>query len=631
MSGDELKGFTTAEIEHALRASGVAIWVWDPKSDVVRWSDTASHILPILRGNNSATLQDFVQLIHPDDRERLSAVIAASLRGASSEPAIQYRVLHGDDRDHWVEGRGAVVLNKRGEVDCMLGAVRDVTAQKTFEQALQQSEERLRLYSELASDYVYQADLVSLVPTILAGSLEQATSYSPQDVAARGGWLNVIHPDDIPDATELAKALNAGKPFMTEYRVIDRDGQVRWLKDRALPLMDATGKPTGVIGGVQEVTELKSLESQLVHSQKMEALARLAGAVAHDFNNLLTVMWGAADHWGAERDADATEAKADLESALKRATELTRALLAFGRKQVGVSQTIDIDALITSVRTLLQRAVGERVQLDTDLSSDGATLMGDPGQFQLMLLNLAVNARDAMPDGGRLRITTRRGVPPKVVASPDSESVLVQLADTGVGITGEVLPHIFEPFYTTKREGRGTGLGLATVHGIITQLEGSILVDTYPGVGTRFDIWLPIASASVPVAAPASVRQRIGGLENVLVVEDDPLVRRTTVRALKALGYHVQSAESSERALELPDLDAVALLVSDVRLPGMSGHVLASELKKRFPELQVLLVSGYAEAVPEYADAEQFPFLRKPFAPGVLAERVRNLLDRRDR
>ncbi|MGE0321508.1 MAG: PAS domain-containing protein [Polyangiaceae bacterium] len=631
MSGDELQGFTTAEIEHALRASGVAIWVWDPKSDVVRWSDTASHILPVLHGNTSSTLQDFVQLIHPDDRGHLSSVIASALAGSLGEAAIQYRVLHDDDRDHWVEGRGAVVLDEHGRIECMVGAVRDITAQKMFEQALRQSEERLRLYSELASDYVYQSDLVSLVPTILAGSLEQATSYSPEDVAERGGWMSLIHPDDMPDATELAKALNAGKPFMSEYRVIDRDGQVRWLKDRAMPLMNAQGKPIGVMGGVQEVTELKNLEAQLLHSQKMEALARLAGAVAHDFNNLLTVMWGAADHWGAERDTDAAEAKADLESALRRATELTRSLLAFGRKQVGVSQTIDIDALITSVRTLLQRAVGERVQLETDLGADGATLMGDPGQFQLVLLNLAVNARDAMPQGGRLRITTRRGVPPKVVASPDAESVLVQLSDTGVGISGDVLPHIFEPFYTTKREGRGTGLGLATVHGIISQLDGSILVDTYPGVGTCFDIWVPITRASIPVPAPNSVRQRIGGLERILVVEDDPLVRRTTVRALKVLGYQVQSAESSERALELPDLEAFELLVSDVRLPGMSGHVLASELRKRFPQLQVLLVSGFAEAVPEYADAERFPFLRKPFAPGVLAERVRNLLDRRTR
>ncbi|MEZ4374371.1 MAG: PAS domain-containing protein [Polyangiaceae bacterium] len=631
MSGDELQGFTTAEIEHALRASGVAIWVWDPKSDVVRWSDTASHILPVLRGNASSTLQDFVQLIHPDDREHLSSVIASALEGSLGEAAIQYRVLHDDDLDHWVEGRGAVVLDEHGRIECMVGAVRDITAQKMFEQALRQSEERLRLYSELASDYVYQSDLVSLVPKILAGSLEQATSYSPEDVAERGGWMSMIHPDDMPDAAELAKALNAGKPFMSEYRVIDRYGQVRWLKDRAMPLMNAQGKPVGVMGGVQEVTELKNLEAQLLHSQKMEALARLAGAVAHDFNNLLTVMWGAADHWGAERDTDATEAKADLESALRRATELTRSLLAFGRKQVGVSQTIDIDALITSVRTLLQRAVGERIQLETDLGADGATVMGDPGQFQLVLLNLAVNARDAMPQGGKLQISTRRGVPPKVVASPDAESVLVQLSDTGVGITGDVLPHIFEPFYTTKREGRGTGLGLATVHGIISQLDGSILVDTSPGEGTRFDIWVPITRASIPVPSPNSVRQRIGGLERILVVEDDPLVRRTTVRALKVLGYQVQSAESSERALELPGLEAFELLVSDVRLPGMSGHVLASELRKRFPQLQVLLVSGFAEAVPEYADAERFPFLRKPFAPGVLAERVRNLLDRRTR
>lgn len=243
-----------------------------------------------------------------------------------------------------------------------------------------------------------------------------------------------------------------------------------------------------------------------------------------------------------------------------------------------------------------------------------------------MLLNLAVNARDAMPSGGRLRISTSRAIPPNVIGAPEIESVLVQIADTGVGMASDVVPHIFEPFYTTKREGRGTGLGLATVHGIVSQLDGSILVDTTPGVGTRFDVWL----AATPLAPPASVRKRIGGLESILVVEDDPLVRRSTVRALNALGYTVQSCESAERALDLPDLESVALLLSDVRLPGMSGNVLARELRQRFPKLQILLVSGFAEAVPEYADAEAFPFLRKPFSPGALAERVRTLLDRRE-
>lgn len=629
MPGETIQGFTAAEIEHALRASGVAIWVWDPNSDVVRWSDTVGHTLPLPHGNLPTKLQDFLHLIHPTDRELLASSIQAGLAGELSEECMTYRVQTEGGDYRWVEGRGAIVSDANGTPLYMVGAVRDITPQKDFEHELQRSEERLRLYSQLASDYVYESDLKSLVPTILAGSLERATSYTPKDVEERGGWMNLIHPDDIPDAAELAIALNAGKPFVSEYRVIDRHGQVRWLKDRALPQLDEHGKPVGVIGGVQEVTDLKLLEAQLVHSQKMEALARLAGSVAHDFNNLLTVMWGASDHWDATQDAHAAEAKADLESAFSRAAELTRSLLAFGRKQVGVSQTFEIDQQIGAARTLLQRALGERVRLTTDLDAEDALVNGDPGQFQLVLLNLAVNARDAMPDGGILRISTRRSVPPRVVATAGVESVLIQISDTGHGMSADVVQHIFEPFYTTKREGRGTGLGLATVHGIVTQLDGSILVDTTPGEGTRFDIWLPISTSTTPLAPPASMRKSIGGLEHLLVVEDDPLVRRTTVRALCALGYRVSSAESAELALELPDLETVALLVSDVRLPGMSGHVLASELRKRFPQLPVLLVSGFAEAVPEYADAERFPFLRKPFTPGVLAERVRGLLDRR--
>lgn len=621
--------FSEAEIEAALAASGVALWEWDPSTDGVRWSAEAASILPI-RERRHSTAEEFFSLIHPDDRDQVRTAMRLALTSAPQRGSMRYRVL-GVDGVRWVEGRGGPVFDAEGRLVGLLGSMRDITAQKTTQIKLRENEADLKLVSELTSDYVYSLDLASTPPqtAILAGSLERATGFSVEAVAERGGWLACVHPEDLERAARAFQAFRDGEGFLLEYRIIDPDGNVRWLKDRAVPRRDeSTGELIGMAGGVQNITEIRQLEQQLLHSQKMEAIARLAGSVAHDFGNLLTVMLAASEAWKPGADPEMAEAKRDLTFAMERAAELSSSLLAFGRKQVGSSQRVEVDVVVERERALLRRAAGETIQLELILNASQAVVIADPGQLQLVLLNLTVNARDAMPRGGRITIRTLIATAPGHARISGQPAVLIEVSDTGQGIPESVLPNIFDPFYTTKGEGRGTGLGLATAHGIITQADGDILVETNSS-GTRFSIWLPLSSSGRTARSAPPALQASGGRERILLVEDDPLVRRATHRALVTLGYAPTSVESAEAALALDDLEHVALLVSDIRLPGLPGTALAVELSRRYPDLRVLLVSGFAEAGPEHDEAEAFSFLRKPFTPALLAERIRELLEHR--
>lgn len=625
------KRFSEAEIDAALAASGVALWEWDPRTDDVRWSAEAARILSIPEDRHS-TAEAFYQLIHPDDRERVRDAMHAALTSPPELGSMRYRVVTWDNKVRWIEGRGGPVFEPDGRLIGLLGSMRDITAQKTSDLKLRENEANLKIVSELATDYVYSLELGSRLPkiSILAGSIERATGYSTQAIDDRGGWLTCVHPEDLDRLRLALKALGEGKGFVLEYRIIDPEGEVRWLKDRAVPRRDErTGALLGMAGGVQNITEIRQLEQQLLHSQRVEAIARLAGSVAHDFGNLLTVMLAASDAWDPGTDPELVEAKADLTFAMARAAELSSSLLAFGRKQVGGSQRVEIDVVVEREAALLRRAAGEAVEVKLLLNASGAVVIADPGQLQLVLLNLTVNARDAMPTGGRVTIRTQVGVAPKLTQSTGRPAVLIEVSDTGHGIPADVLPSIFDAFFTTKAEGSGTGLGLATAHGVISQADGTILVDTSSS-GTRFSIWLPLCSEGHATRSAPPPGKSVGGRERVLLVEDDPLVRRANHRALVALGYAVTSVESSEAALALDALDQFSLLISDVRLPGVPGTALAVELSRRYPNLAVLLVSGFAEAGPEDANAEAFCFLRKPFTPGVLADRIRELLDPRD-
>jgi signal transduction histidine kinase len=379
----------------------------------------------------------------------------------------------------------------------------------------------------------------------------------------------------------------------------------------------------------------KRLEAQLQQAMKMEAIGRLAGGVAHDFNNLLTVIAGFAQL----ALLDENPARAGLEQILlaaERASGLTRQLLAFSRQQELEPRIFDLNQLVIDMEKMLSRLIGEDVKVSTRIAEEPLTVRADPGQIEQVLLNLAVNARDAMPAGGKLILSTaaRRlaGSAATMHGLPEGSYCAISVSDTGTGIPPEVLPHIFEPFFTTKPEGQGTGLGLSTVYGIVQQSGGSIHAYSEKGLGTTFSVFLP-AAGSVSDILPVPTAARMGsGTETVLVAEDDKTVLYLVAQSLTASGFRVLQAPNGEDALELLHAQGPAgvdALITDVVMPGISGPILAARAAELLPRLRILFMSGYTEEVIQHHGVSRgnVAFIQKPFAPSELVRKVRNLLD----
>jgi signal transduction histidine kinase/ActR/RegA family two-component response regulator len=397
---------------------------------------------------------------------------------------------------------------------------------------------------------------------------------------------------------------------------------------------------TGVANQVTTVLEAKGLEQRLQQAQKMESIGRLAGGVAHDFNNLLTAMTGYAS-LSLEMippDDPVSEFLREIQKSVDRATNLNKQLLAFARRQVIEPKVIDLNELILDVGKMLRRLIGEDIELVTRPASDVCAVKVDPGQIGQVLVNMAVNARDAMPQGGTLTIETAHvdvdesmaQTRPDVVPGPH---IMLAISDTGTGMTEEVKEHLFEPFFTTKEKGKGTGLGLATCYGIVKQNSGHIWVHSELGQGTTFKIYFP-QTTEPPISLDQKEKQGMQrGVETILLVEDEPSVRDLTAHILRQLGYTVLEASHGDEALGLVQQHAderIHMLLSDVVMPRMNGRELADKLNTLRPELRVLLMSGYAdEAIVRHGALEPgIAFLQKPFSPEILARKIREVLDR---
>jgi PAS domain S-box-containing protein len=525
----------------------------------------------------------------------------------------------------------------------MTGSVVDVSARKLAERTAAQSAERFRLFTELASDYVYQGGFDEggqLIPEIVAGSFERTTGFTAEEVAARGGWVECIHPDDRIRALGLVDTLMRGETLVHEYRIVDRAGQIRWLRDRIVPFVDPQkGHTIQFMGCVSDVTEQHELADRLVHAHKMESLARLAGGVAHDLNNLLTVLLGEIEFLrGTDERAtvpERDESYASLDEVIRRASELTRSLLAFGRRSVGERRVMFLQDAIDTARPMLMRGAGERVRLVLDAAQAvGAKVAIDQGELHLVLLNLVLNARDAMPKGGRLVVRADRvahdaaaSTRPRELTPGEYGRIIVH--DEGIGMRDDVRQRVFEPYFTTKAIGKGTGLGLATAYGIIRRIGGTITVESREGAGSTFSVLLPMTDAPIDTVVAPLTTATLGGTAFVLVVEDEPALRRVVTRTLQRLGYQVLEASNAEEALELADgaTRPIDLLITDVRLPGQDGLTLARELAHRRPALRILITSGYLEdGALESLEAADYPFLAKPFGADALASACAELL-----
>jgi len=434
------------------------------------------------------------------------------------------------------------------------------------------------------------------------------------------------------------EALLKNEGFRAEFRCRMEDGSLRWFSEDVFIESRGEGR-WWAVGVALDITDLKRLEDQLLQAQKLESVGRLAGGIAHDFNNLLTAILGFAELAQDECALD-TQGQAylgNIRQAAERATNLTRQLLAFARRQIIEPKVLNLNALILELDTLLRRLIGEHIELVFLPDENLHCVKVDAGQLEQILVNLVVNARDAMPDGGKITIETQNTLLDAEYAQQHTgvipgEYVLLAVSDTGAGMDEAIRLHIFEPFFTTKEKGRGTGLGLATVYGIVKQAGGHIWLYSEPGEGATFKIYLPRTQVSAGAAssAPQPSGQR-GGSETILLVEDEPAVRMLAVHALRGRGYTVLEARNGEEALRIVKgrEHAIALLITDVVMPQMSGKELAERLQGICPTLKVLFASGYTEnTIVHHGVLEpDIAFLSKPFTPSALAQKVRAMFD----
>jgi PAS domain S-box-containing protein len=576
------------------------------------------------------------EFVHPDDRDNVVERFLATMSADDRREPLEYRQLDGSGKWRHVEAVGNDRLGDPA-VDGVIITVRDIAERKAAEEALRQSEERFRAYVQHSSDMITVLDAKGRLK-YASPAAKQVLGWEDDEYLGRSAY-KLVHPDDHEQARQaFAEAIQKGSIRARHARVRHKDGQYRVLEAICTNRLDdpAVG---GVIVNSRDVTERKQLEDELLQSQKMEAVGRLAGGIAHDFNNLLTAIAGyTALLLDEHPDDDAVRADlSEIEQAATRGAALVDQLLSFSRRKMLMPSTLDLNEVVESTRGLLSRVIGADVELVTQLAPNLDGVRADRTQVEQVLLNLAVNARDAMPVGGRIVIETanvrlhRRDVAGQIDAKV-GRHVVLSVRDTGVGMDRDTQAQVFEPFFTTKEVGEGSGLGLSTTYGIVTQAGGHIAVESRPGAGTTFRVYLPIDKRATEAEAPpqADGAPRTG-LETILVVEDESAVRSLARDVLTRLGYEVLVASDGREAMRVADQcpGRIDLLVSDVVLPHLRGVEVADRLRARRPGLRVLYISGYTETAIVH-DGQLDPgvdFLAKPFRPADLANRVREILD----
>jgi PAS domain S-box-containing protein len=534
----------------------------------------------------------------------------------------------------------------RAQVASRQRAEADAAQIRASQAALAQSEERFRQMAETVDDVFWVTDAAAKRLVYVSPAFERVFGFARGDVAALAkAWAAAVHPADRERVVAASEENESKGSYDETYRIIRPDGTVRWLRDRAYPLHDDTGRITGTVGLAEDVTDvvnaeesLRQRDEQLRQSQHMDAIGRLAAGVAHDFNNMLTAINGFSE-LAMERvgeDHAVHPHLREVRRAGERAAELTHQLLAFGRRQILDLRVIDLNEQIRETEALLRRLAGETIEFNVRLDADLAAVAADPGEVGRVVVNLVANACDAMPRGGKLTIETRNVVLDEHYAREHAEVVpgphaMLAVSDTGVGMDQSVSARVFEPFFTTKPFGKGTGLGLSTVYGIVKQCRGHVAVYSEPGRGSTFKVYLPRSTEeAVPTVVPDTRPKDRTGTETVLVVEDDDIVRGFTTTVLRDAGYEAVSARHPSEAIEFASthVDPIHLVISDVVMPGMSGPDLAEKLEAARPGISVLFVSGYTEnAVVHHGLTARVPFLHKPFTPTDLLDRVRSILD----
>jgi len=567
-------------------------------------------------------------------REKFSNLVEGDLS------VVENPVLTKSGEERLFEWRNTLLRDAAGPVIATLSSGTDITERSRAAEAVRTAEERMRFALQSANVGIWDQDFSSGVVQ-WSETLEAHYGLLPGTFDGTfEAFVERVHPDDREAVREtIGMAMKSGADFSVEHRTVWPDGTMRWLSGAGRFRLGEHGEPVRGLGISLDVTERRTLEAQYRQAQKMEAVGRLAGGVAHDFNNLLTAILGYCELLLADLDPDdpRTADIAEIEKAGLSAAGLTRQLLAFSRKEIIEPTLLDLTVVVAGMRGLLGRLIGEDVKIALAPRPGLAPVKADRGQVEQIVMNLALNARDAMPKGGTLTIETANveldeNYPKTHLAVTPGPYVVLTVTDTGTGMTPEVQARLFEPFFTTKEVGKGTGLGLATVHGIVTRSGGSVNVYSEPGRGTSVKVYFPRADAAemvveapLPVAGP-----RVGG-QTVLVVEDAEGLRELTRRLLERQGYTVLVAGDADEAVQQFDLNtSIDVVLTDVVMPGVSGPELTSLLVERRPALKVIYMSGYTEdSIVQHGVLNPgIAFLHKPFTSDTLGRKLREVLER---
>ena len=624
-----------AQLQIQIERMPLAYLLSGPDMRYTRWNPAAERMFGF--AESDVLGKHPCEVIVPEQSTELVTEIFARLMAGDMNAHGVSENITRDGRTITCEWHNTPVFDASNTFQGLLSLAQDITERRKAEETLNLRDRAIQAVKQgiLITD-PNQPDH----PIIYASpGFMQLTGYTAAEVIGRNCRFLQGKNTDPTAVTRVREAIQHKRHCTVEVLNYRKDGTTFWNELSISPVLDPSGRLTHFVGAQVDVTERRLLEEQLRQSQKMDAVGQLAGGIAHDFNNLLTIINGYSDmiHELVPGGSPIQEFASEIRHAGERATALTQQLLAFSRKQVLETKVLSLNTIVTDTDRMLRRLIGEDVYVSAVLDPELGHVKADPGQIEQVIINLAVNARDAMPQGGKLTIETRNAELDETYtqAYPDLRPgpyIMLAMTDTGTGMDSATKARIFEPFYTTKQPGRGTGLGLATVFGIIKQSEGHISVYSELGRGTTFKLYLPRVEPEPGLGVVVPRQRRLAQCtQTILLTEDEPALRALASRILSTHGFRVMEACDGEMAISISEAyqDTIHLLVTDVVMPGMSGRQLAERLVAVRPELKVLYVSGYTDdAVVRHGVLQaETPFLQKPFTPNALIQKVWDIID----
>ena len=599
-----------------------------------RWFYVSPQITSILGFTPEEWLNDpqrWRKQVHPDDLRRVLAEEERTLLKEGDRYRVEYRLRTRDNKYIWIRDEATYACRPDSGRFFMRGLLLDITERKQAEEDLLKSEQRLETTINAAPVVLFALDRNGIF-TFSGGKGLQDLGLRPGQIVGESVFERYRA---MPETMAHVRRALAGEDFTALDALPngERIYETRWS-----PSWDSAGQQQGVIGVATDVTERVRMQEKLRSAQQMEAIGRLAGGIAHDFNNLMNIVLGYAEFVSAENDLTEgiENSLSQIRKAAERAVSLTHQLLAFSRKQVLQPTIVDLNEIVTDTQKMLGRVIGEDIQFEAHLDPDLAPIRADPVQLHQVLVNLALNSRDAMPMGGRLLVETSNVGQEELVAQPGADLpagplVMLTVSDTGEGMSAETLKHVFEPFFTTKELGKGTGLGLATVYGIVYQSGGKILVSSTPGKGTTFRVYFQAQKESVEATVETKDDRVSGGSEAILLVEDEPDLRQIARVFLEDFGYRVLEARDVEEALRIGRNhdDPIDLVLTDLVMPTLSGRQVVEQILPVRPNLKVVYMSGYTDdmLVRHNVLEPRSALLKKPFDKVQLARKIRQVLD----